>query len=373
MKIFIISRAWWPIVKGGSEKFIYRVYERLLRKGYDVHVITRSDVKNDDRIHVIRSRISMPIISSYMFSRKAASYTNSMRPDVTIINSYWGESSSLYIKRDIPVISIIHDVGLFRSPIARKDLIRYYLRKHVLRKVVERADKIVVPTEIVKKDLERFLSADPDKIYVLGSEGADAPLRYEHIDNEFFDIVQIARFSPNKAQHLSLKMIRRLAEERKNVRLWLVGGSGVSRSEIEYMMQIVREAEEINKMFNRKIVEIIIDAEDVSQYYKIADLCIAPSIAEEGYGLSIVECMGYGKPVIASEIFHETGVVDEDRAYIFKTNDLDKFIDLVKYVIDHKEEALSKASKSLEYVRERCSWDNVVDKLEKIMLDLVKR
>ena len=368
MRIALVSRAWWPFVKGGAEKFIDRVSIELSKRGHEIYVVTRfKPIDQNRKLIYVETGMKLPVLSSYIFSRRAAEKINELRPDAVIINGYWGEVSPAYISREIPVFLVIHDVGLFTSPRSKRSPIRYLLRREALKRSTKRSDVIIVPTEIVKRDLIKFLSADPSKIYVLGSEGVDAPMGFEHEENEYIDILHLARFSPNKAQEVSLRAIEILAKQIPNVRLWLVGGSGVDREEINYMKRVVSEAERINRLFNREVVKIEIDVDDVSRYYRIADLCIAPSVAEEGYGLTVVECMGYGKIVIASDIFRETGVATEERAYIVKRGDPVDLANTIKYAIENKEMSREKSLRALEYVRNNCRWEIVAEKIEGIL------
>jgi len=339
-----------------------------LSRGYDVYAITKyvGALPHNDRIFFVKTVQRIPIVSSYMFSRRAASVVNRLRPGVAIVNTYWGETASLYIDRGIKVLSVIHDVGLFRSEVARKEFIKHRLRVYALRRVVERADAIVVPTYAVKKDLEEYLGAEPGKIYVLGFEGVEAPLRREHVENGVLDIVQVGRFAPNKGHMISIEAIEILVRKVDNLRLWLVGGAG-TRGERLYLERVKKRAEEANRKLGREVVKVVVDVDDVGEYYRLADICVAPSISDEGYGLAVAECMGYGKPVIASDIFEETGVADNDRAYIVRRGDPQAIAQAVEDIIRDPETASKKAAKALEYVAKHCKWDNMVDKIEDIL------
>ncbi len=41
LKIVFVSRGWWPAIKGGSEKFMYKLAEVLSKRGYETYVVTR--------------------------------------------------------------------------------------------------------------------------------------------------------------------------------------------------------------------------------------------------------------------------------------------------------------------------------------------
>jgi len=370
--IAIISRGWFCSIHGGSERFISKLGEELHRRGFRVVGVTRwlpsfAYPKAVHELRIFEDRNPKPLIASIRFSRWAANVVNKIRPDVVIVNCYWGEASPIFISGSTPVVAVIHDVGLFHSEWARRHRLKHFLRVQILKRVVRRVNAIVVPSETVKNDLVERLGADPSKIRVLGFEGVEGPFERVHEENEWFDIVQVGRFAPNKGQHILLEAFRRIAKEIPNARLWLVGGKGVDPEHIEYLNRVLRIAREINESLGEERVRIFVDVPSVEPYYRVADVCVAPSIGEEGYGLTVVECMSFGKPVIASDIFLETGVVSSDRAYVVPRGDVEALAKTILHVYRNPVEAMEKASRGLEYAKS-CSWSRVAD----VFVELIK-
>ncbi len=151
-----------------------------------------------------------------------------------------------------------------------------------------------------------------------------------------------------------------------------MGGRGVSREDLEYLENILRTTQRINKELGREVVKVMLDVKDVSEFYRLADICIAPSTWAEGYGLTVVECMAYGKPVIASDVFRETGAADEERAYIVRRGDPEALAQAIETVINNKQEAMEKAQKALEYVKRNCNWEAVAEKIENVLIDVIE-
>jgi len=69
----------------------------------------------------------------------------------------------------------------------------------------------------------------------------------------------------------------------------------------------------------------------------------------------VSECMGYGKPVVASSLFKEIGSVDETIAYIFRKGCAPSLAETIHDVYSNYPEALRKASKALHRVK-NISW-----------------
>jgi glycosyltransferase involved in cell wall biosynthesis len=376
--VIVISRGWWPLVKGGAERFITRTTEELHDIGYRIAAVTLQvdtetrDVKAKYPIYMVKLPLRLPIVSSYLFSRRAASIARRLHPRVVIVNGYWGELAPIYVKKrntNIPVITIIHDVGLVRSTIAQRQKIRHRLRMRALRHIVQSVDAIVVPLKSVADDLVEFFGADPAKIHVLGFEGVDAPFRRIHIENEYFDVVQVARFSPNKGQLTLLKATDKVAEKIPNLRVWLVGG--VSASYRKYYEKVSDEAKRINEKHGKKIIFTKANASNIDDYYRLADVCVAASMAEEGYGLTIAECLGYGKPVIASDLFLEIGTVSEQYVYIFRRGNCRELARLIMHVYENPKEALSRAMTGLSVVKGH-TWKRVAERISEIIEELAK-
>ncbi len=367
--VVVVSRGWWPLVKGGAERFAARVAEELASLGLRVAGVTiapwRRRLLGGVTVYGVRAP-RVPVLGSYLFSRLAAGLVNRLRPRAVLVNAYWGETAPLYIHREVRVVAVVHDLGLLHSPLARRQRLRHWLRMRALRGLARRADAFLVPTEPVARDLVEHFGVPWERVRVLGFEGIEAPMRRLHVENQWFDVVQVARFSPNKGQHVLLEAARILLGEtqwaRRELRVLLVGGL----SDKSYYERLRRLAEELNRMAGRSVVELVADAESVDPYYRVADACVAASIAEEGYGLTVEECMGYGKPVAASDLFKELGRVDEETGYVFPRGDARALARVLERIHDNPQEALEKAMRGLEKVKDH-TWRRVAEETRRLL------
>ena len=375
----VITRSMWPYIKGGAEKFIYEVSKRLNRYGYKITIITRSpnskseNTIDDLRLILIKNLLPffIPIVSSFNFSIQASIAINRIDPDAVIVNGYWGEASPIFIKKHIPVILVLHDVGLFTSKYAQRNIIKHILRIFVLRKATERANIIVVPTIAVLRDLMRYLGVDRQKVYVLHSEGVTGPFKRIHEENEYYDIVQVGRFAPNKGHLVALKAFKEVIKKIPNDRLWFIGSLSENPEHIKYFRRIKDITTKINMELGKEVIKIIVNAPDIDVYYRKADICIAPSLGEEGFGLTIIECMAYGKPVIASDVFLETGVATPERCIIFKRNDYRELIKAILELYYDKNLYKTLVEMGLKYAK-RHSWKKVAEIISALIKNVLK-
>ena len=245
------------------------------------------------------------------------------------------------------------------------------LRTNALKKVTRETGLIVVPSEIVKQDLIRFLRVDEHKIRVLGFEGVDGPFQYSYFDNGKIDIVQVGRYAPNKGQVILLKAIEIVSDKIKNSNITIkvhIAGSLTSK---KYYNEVAHIAERINKKLGQEVIKVLLNIEDkdIEHLYRIAYICVAPSIGEEGYGLTILKCMAHGKPVIASDVFKETGIADNDRAIIVPRGDITELANAILDYISNPNKFKAITEKGLEFAR-KCTWENVVNKFEEYIKEL---
>ncbi|ALU12752.1 hypothetical protein EYM_07135 [Ignicoccus islandicus DSM 13165] len=356
MKIAYVTRRYWPYVKGGSEKFAKKVVERLKARGHDVKVVTLAS-DNSEEVIGIRDPFKGTWLSSVYFSIMAPMVLRKLKPDAVIVNAYWAEFSP--ILEEFPTIYLIHDAGLLEL-----SSWKYKPKSLLMKASAMKSDLVVVPLSYTKRLLVEKLGIPESKIRVLGGEGVEGPFKYVKRDNGFFNVVQVARFAPNKGQ---LDLIDAFKESlaREKAKLWLVG----TISDTAYFEKVLKKVREVRKEYG-DIVKVVPNAKSVNPYYELADVCVNPSIHSEGFGLSLVECMAFGKPVIASEIFKKIGTINEEEAITFK--DLEDLKAKLRYVYENYNEVLNKYGiKGLEKAK-KLSWDEVVEKLEKWLKEIAR-
>ncbi len=359
LKIIVISRGWWPHIHGGAEKFIFNVVKELAKK-HNVTVLTSIGPSETNREYTVYSmklrRLST--LNSIKFSIWASRKAANIPADAILVNNYWGEIAPLFL-RNKPIITIIHDVGF----ISRKSLMSY-IKKLLLKSIIRNSKKVIVPSESVLKDLTSITNIVREKVLVLGFEGVEGPFKKTLIENNYFDILLPGRFAPNKGHDIALEAFRYIIREIPNARLWFVGG--LSPGYEEYFKKIKELASE----FGDKVI-IKVDVEDMDPYYRLADLCIFPSKGEEGYGLTVLEAMTYGKPIVASKIFELTGVVSRDKALIVEPENPRALANAIISIYKGEINVESMIEKALEQAR-KLSWNRVAEILEQVIYSVIE-
>ena len=201
---------------------------------------------------------------------------------------------------DLTFVLTVHDLSIFLYPEFYSPYSRFWHKWLLnIKRLIERADHIIVPSSTTKNDLEKLFPVSKNKTTVI-------PWGADHIKQ-----TQNLKF---KTQNFGHKYILFLAtvEERKNVRgliaayeharekkmisddidLILAGPKGYGFSAIEKMAEKSKFASQI------KILGPVSDEQKIALYSNAAAFAY-PSFYE-GFGFPPLEAMVFGVPVIAA-------------------------------------------------------------------------
>ncbi len=119
-------------------------------------------------------------------------------------------------------------------------------------------------------------------------------------------IVQVSRLEAMKGQHVLLAALSEL-RDLTGWTCWIVGGAQ-RRLEAAYMREL-REFAGRRGIASR--VNFLGERSDVPSILRAADIFCQPNTAPEGFGLSMIEAMHAGLPVVTSEIGGACEIVNE--------------------------------------------------------------
>ncbi|MBW1703276.1 MAG: glycosyltransferase [Deltaproteobacteria bacterium] len=113
-----------------------------------------------------------------------------------------------------------------------------------------------------------------------------------HIDPQEISIVTIASLVENKGHRYLLEALSTLMDTNNHVRLTLVGDGPLKSELLDYATNLGIDG-------NTDFLGL---KDDVQEILIKADIVVLPSIEREGLGISIIEAMCHGKPVIGTDI-----------------------------------------------------------------------
>ena len=276
-----------------------------------------------------------PLCSSLPYiSRGFAKIIHEVKPDIihtrlssaALIGGYWGK------KFDVPVLATIdkfpkkkyYENANYILPCSTP------VAEHMTKQGFSREKIIVLPNAVDVKFYER-----DEKIrnYIRNSEG---------LNEKQICFLGMGRFVDWKGFDDLLRAFAKFLEEigeHERFYLWLAG-DGPEREKLEALV------DELNISNKVKFWGFV---EDVRSILWGADIYVHPSWGDEAFGLSLLEAMSAGLPVIASQSGGMTEILNRSQGLLFPRRDVNSLINCMK-------ECLTK-SKTLSASALLRAWD----------------
>ncbi|TFF97154.1 MAG: glycosyltransferase family 1 protein [Promethearchaeota archaeon] len=357
LKICLISFKIPPDSLDGTAKFFRGIYDYLREEGHNVKLITGKwnyELKDPNiiQINIIPKRF-LWIIFFYLGVMK---YLKNNKFDIIHGNNPKG-TLPILLANELKFGATIHDLGFFTRVPFEKRLIKF---------IAKRSMFITTCSNQIKKDLvKEFPDLNPKKIFNLYSAIEDKFRPYPESAKKLKQkmglegpvLIYIGRISYYKGVNDIIKAYYLAKEKKTNLNL-VIGGLPDFRTQKRY------EAWK-QKYKDIKFIGFVPD-DKIPIYYSMADIFITYSYSFEGFGLTPIEAIACGTPVICSSIpvFKE---VLQDNAIFVKPRSptilAGSIIDLIED--DEKRKALIKKGK--KYIT-KYSWKAVGKKLEKVYM-----
>jgi alpha-1,3-rhamnosyl/mannosyltransferase len=266
------------------------------------------------------------------------------------------EPSFLPFRFDGPTVITIHDLSPLRfpetHPPARVRNIQEYLPR-----AAERADKIIVDSEFVKREVVEVLRVDPARIRAihLGVSAEYQPRTPDQTAPRLatYDLrpgrymLAVGTLEPRKNLLHGIEAHARLPEAlRKRYPLVIAGAKGWLTEELEKRIGDAQRRGEVRWLG-------YVPAGDLPFLYSGARLLIYPSLYE-GFGLPVLEAMASGVPVITSNRASLPEVAG-DAGIMLEPDDSDALRDAMRGLIDDETESRRRIALGLQQAG-RFSW-----------------
>jgi glycosyltransferase involved in cell wall biosynthesis len=167
----------------------------------------------------------------------------------------------------------------------------------------------------------------------------------------------VGRLVPEKRPDL---LIRAFAELDTDARLVIVGGSSYTDDYVHGLRRLAARDD-------RVVMPGFVYGQELEELFTNARALVQPS-ALEGLPLTLLEAMGSGTPVIASDIAPHREVVGRSRtgARLFADGDLHSLVEALQLVDKDPEAEKRAAVYDASRVARRFDWDTCVDRLEAV-------
>src|SRR2546421_774488 len=318
MRVLILSWEYPPLIEGGLARHVRKLSEGLVAQGVDVHVLTRgmeeSPPEEEMRgvaVHRVREPDRPRELAEFV------TWVEHMNADMLAAGVELGDRFTFDVVHGhdwLVAVAGDHLAKRFRCPLAVTIHATEYGRhqgwvdKHpqshihgVERWMANRADRVITCSHYMRGHVADVYGLEESRVTVIPN-GID-PLDLQPVDDldrlraQFAApderlVVLVGRLVYEKGFQLALEALPGLIERVGDVR-FLVAGSGTHEQELR------QQASQLGLDDHGTFLGWIGD-DVLHSLYRIADLCVVPSIYEP-FGLVALEAMASGCPCIVAD------------------------------------------------------------------------
>ncbi|MGC5220997.1 glycosyltransferase family 4 protein [Micromonospora sp. DT81.3] len=375
----MVSNAVSPDKLGGLERYVRELAAALVRKGHDVTTLSkRTDLAQpsheigDDGVRLLR--FSAPPKSDPLFVAKTpVSIASAVRrrvlsADFDVLHGHYPVPMLPITTMRIPYLYTFH-APVYREVVGeRQNAYRanrlvsqasVQVMKRIERRVLEKANMVVTLSDFVAGEMRAITRPGSTwwtKIpgglrtdYFTPLAQAGAPLKMARPL-----IVTARRLVERTGVELLVAAMAAVVRAHPTAQL-VVTGDGPRRPHIEKQVADLALAGSVH------LLGRVSDA-DLLAWYRAADLAVTPTLALEGFGLSTVEAMSCGTPVVVTPVGANAEVVAGlGEGFVARSTDPQDIARAIIGVLDDPVALAQKRREARELVHPRFEWDNVAD------------
>ena len=322
-RVLLLSWEYPPVIEGGLARHVRKLAEALVRQGVAVDVLTRGvDGRSDGgqpgvgelggvTVHRVREpgwprdldrfvawveRMNDDMLAAGEALAEEHSYSLIHGHDWLVEHA----SASLAERLGVPYVTTIHATEHGRHQGWVQDPPQSHIHR-VERRMARRADAVIVCSYYMRGHVADIFDIDERRIAVIPNGIDPNELRpagdLETLRREFAApheklVLLVGRLVYEKGFQLAFDALPGVIEKVENVR-FLVAGSGTHEAELK------AQAERLGLSEHGVFLGWIGD-DALHSLYRIADLCVVPSIYEP-FGLVALEAMASGCPCIVAD------------------------------------------------------------------------
>lgn len=393
MKIQLQNLLFYPAT-GGIENYLYYTSKELINLGHEPTIFCSQHQNNLKKVDIFsgikirrHNNYELPnlpwgLYNPFYYTHNVYEDLKSEIPEYDVIWSrffYDAYVSCKIPERKCPVIFIQAAIAssLNKISVANKSLIdKIFIytkgieENYFERKAIELSDKVIVLSEIRKREICDFYNMDEKKFEVV-PPGIDLnffkpSLRDESLLKELNIpimgkiILTVCRLSREK----NLEFLIRAFQKIKDNEIFLViVGDG---NEKERLIDLSR------RLTISDNIRFAGERHDVNRFYSIADVFVLPSLYE-GFGQVYIEAMASGVPCIGLKPDYPKVIVacgeiidDGETGYIVDHRSIDIFSEKIKKLIDDDELKIKFGNNARKRCEERFSWQQSTKSLLEI-------
>lgn len=265
------------------------------------------------------------------------------------------------------LVSIVHNLGfLLYLHDGKKDLIKYFEKRYL-----QTNDKFIFTNNTTKREVEKLLNHKLSGIVAFPGKNHIAPNKLKikkesYKPNDILRIIFVGNLYPNKGLDILIKALSQVDKS-----LWILTVVGDNKKNINYTIKIKKLIREFD--LNKNVfLKGYISHDKLSIYLEQNHLFIVPSYYES-LGIAIIEALGFGLPVIASNKGGTKEIISNGKeGYLIKPGNVFQLREKINYLIRNHKILNNMKTKALEKYEKLPNWDQSMEKIWKYLY-LIKK
>ncbi|MBR4967574.1 MAG: glycosyltransferase family 4 protein [Bacteroidaceae bacterium] len=349
--IHLVSNKVW----GGGEQYVLDLATEFASRGNDVAIVSRN-------INAVTNRFTdagLPVT------------TMALKGDIDIISPI---KLARLIGKEQPVVLHVHNfkdatTALRARTLSRNSNVRIVMTRHLvkpakIKSLYNRLDAMIFVSHLAKNE---FMSTSPvidtAKVHVIHNSIKQLPATTDNGQHNGLALMFHGRLSPEKGIDTLLKAFAQA--QIADARLIIVGSGNQ-----EYVKELQTIAE------NAGIAQQVTWAGHTSDIHPLiakADIGVCPSRARESFGLSVVEYMAHGKPVITTNNGAQPEYITDGKdGILIAPDDVGALATAMQSLVSNeKRQAIGKAAKAT--FDAHLSFPIFIEKIEKVYKTILNK
>lgn len=304
-KIVFVSDAIYPYMKGGKEKRLFEIARRLAAMGHDVHIYTMKWWEEPEKTK-IEHGITLHALSKFheMYRGDRRTISQGLLFGLACLKLFRVKFDVLDVDHMpfFPLFSAWIVCALrgrklyatWHEALSKEDWVNYMGQSGIVASFIERLC-VRLPHNITAasehtRDLMASIHGRRHGVELVASGIDTSLMRQVQPAPTDCDVLYVGRLVKDKNVDTLILAVKRLTASRPNIRCTIIG-HGIEKP------KLVKLIAQQGLRRNIKIMDPLPDATDVYAYMKAAKVFCTPSV-REGFGITCLEALGCGTPVI---------------------------------------------------------------------------
>jgi len=353
MKFSVLTYDFYPF-EGGQGKHIYEIYyKRILERGKcDTEFISpcQNEIEENKTYFGFTKKFGRNILYSILINLRIKKIVK--ENGIARLNVHCGPGGVFLIRKlDVPVIATCHHTYWQQSHYIKS---QFWKRIFIAleKRTYKLADKIICVSEDTKGILTREYGVYPDKIAIIPNGVDDKEFHpIKNIEKIPKSVLYVGRVDKRKGVDFLIKSVAVAIEKDSSIRLF-IGGEGKDLKRLKRF--VLRKNLRDNIEFLGFIPE-----DRLNEWYNKAECVVVPS-AFEGFGVTVIEAMASGTPVIATNADGLRCIIKNNKnGVLVEYNNKEELANQIVRLLDSPSLRKEFSSKGLKTIKKKFDWNKI--------------